>query len=147
VKYSIAIGTDHRGFALKQFILTHPFEKYEIKWHDVGTFSAQRTDYPPFAAAVCHALLTKKAEWGIVICSNGIGVSIAANRFKHIYCGLVWNVEVTRQAREDDNINVLALPAEYVTFQQALLIIDAWLNTTFKEGRYAQRLQQIDTLP
>jgi ribose 5-phosphate isomerase B len=146
MKYNIAIGADHRGFMLKEFIKSYTFQNYEIEWLDVGTFSSERTDYPLYTVAVCHAVLEKKTELGIVLCANGVGVTIAANRFKYIYCGLAWNSQVARQAREDDNSNVLALPAEYITHAESLLIINAWLTASFKKEHYQTRLNQIDSL-
>ncbi|MGC2310364.1 MAG: RpiB/LacA/LacB family sugar-phosphate isomerase [Candidatus Babeliaceae bacterium] len=147
MNYTIAIGADHRGFALKQFLIEHQFNTYMITWHDVGTFSAERTDYPPYAHAVCNMILSKQADFGVLLCGDGVGVTIAANRFKYIYCGLAWNADVARHAREDDNINVLALPADYLTPSQTLELLNAWLTASFKGGVYQRRIQEIDELP
>lgn len=141
----IAIGTDHRGYVLKEFIKTlSVLGNKNITWLDVGCFSSERCDYPPFAKAVVHKILNKEAQYGILLCGSGIGVAIVANRFKYIYAGLVWNETIARQAREDDNCNVIALPADYITPEQIHSLLEAWLTAEFKEGRYAHRLAMID---
>jgi Ribose 5-phosphate isomerase RpiB len=89
-------------------------------------------------------LFYKKADTGLLICGSGIGMAIAANRFKGIYAGVAWNPEIAQAAREDDNINMLVLPADYITHLESPAIITAWINAQFKEGRYTQRLQAID---
>lgn len=137
----ISIGADHRGFELKSFIINH-FKDYE--WVDVGTFSTDRTDYPLYAQKVCKDVLSKNSELGIVICGSGVGVSIAANRFKGIYAALCWNSQVSAHAREYDGANVLALPVNFITYDEAVDIINAWVCASFKGGRYKQRLEMMD---
>ena len=146
MRYRIAVGADHRGFVLKQQLLTQTeFEGVSVEWHDVGTFSPERTDYPLFTHRVVKRILQQEADLGILLCGSGIGVSIAANRFKTIYAGLVWNEQVARAAKEDDNVNVLVIPADYLTSEQALACITAWLTSSFKEGRYQERLDMVDS--
>ena len=137
----ISIGADHRGFQLKSEIIKH-FSGYS--WLDVGTNSSERIDYPIPARDLCHNIIEKKSELGILICGSGIGVTIAANRFKRIYAGLCWNEDVARVAKQDDGINVLVLPADFLSSQQAFSIITTWLTTEFKGGVYQQRLHMID---
>ncbi len=140
----IAIGTDHRGYKLKnKLIEKSTIGSHEINWIDVGTNSSERTDYPLYARKVVE-LLNKEADLGILLCGSGIGIAIAANRYKGIYAGLVWNETLARVAKEHDNVNVLVLPADYISDQQAIVMIDAWLSTPFKGGRYQERLEQID---
>jgi ribose 5-phosphate isomerase B len=137
----IAIGTDHRGFQHKEFIIKN---MSEVTWFDQGCFSTQRCDYPPFAKAVVQLVLQEKVEYGVLLCGSGIGMSIAANRFKGIYAGLVWNPEVARMAREDDNVNILVLPADFISYQQAVICIRSWLDASFKGERYQERLAMLD---
>ncbi len=137
----ICIGSDHRGFELKENIIEF-YKNYE--WIDVGTDSSEVTDYPLYAQAVCAAILEKKVDSGILLCGSGIGISIAANRFKGIYAALCWSPEVARLAKEDDNVNVLVLPADFISLSQAVSCIDIWQKTAFKGGRYAKRLNLID---
>ena len=138
----ISIGADHRGYRLKAAIIKY-FTTYT--WSDVGTDSEERTDYPLFAQKVCNDVRTGKVQLGILLCGSGVGITIAANRFKGIYAGLCWNADVARMAREDDGINILVLPADFMTDQQAFSIITAWLNASFKEGIYQKRLEMIDS--
>ena len=138
---NIAIGADHRGYALKQAIQT---ELALITWHDMGTHSLERSDYPLYAHAVVKELLTGKVAAGVLICGTGVGMSIAANRHTGIYAALVWSVEIARRAKEEDYANVLVIPADYVTSAQAVEMIKAWLKAQHKEGRYKERIISID---
>lgn len=137
----ISIGADHRGYALKQVIIEH-FREYQFL--DVGSFSSERTDYPVFAQKVCDDVLSCHAEVGILICGSGVGMSIAANRFKKIYAGLCWSPEVAQAAKAHDGINVLVVPANFVTESVAREIVSTWLTTPFAGGRYAERLCIMD---
>ncbi len=137
----ITIGSDHRGFELKLKII----KKFtDIEWLDVGTDSQDRTDYPIFAKKVCNNILDGKTGLGILICGSGVGMSIAANRFENIYAALCWDERVAESAKADDNANVLVLPSDFVSDDQAFSIIKTWLSTEFKEGDYQKRLGIID---
>lgn len=137
----IAIGSDHRGFDLKQKLITaHP----EYAWLDVGCYGHERVDYPDFAHKVCTAMFTKQATHGILLCGTGVGMSIAANRYAGMYAALCWNETVAREAKEDDNANILVLPSDFVDAAQASAIIKAWLSATFKGGNYQQRIDKIE---
>jgi ribose 5-phosphate isomerase B len=137
----ISIGADHRGFALKQELIKH---FHDTTWLDVGTFDTSRTHYPIFARRVCESVLSQEVDAGILICGSGVGASIAANRHKKIYAALCWNKTVARVAREHDGSNVLVLPADFVSEQEAFAICDAWLSASFKGGVYQDRLTMID---
>jgi len=141
---TIIIGSDHRGFALKEAIKKH-FASHT--WRDVGTDNeSDRVDYPVFAEKVCRGLLNKEADLGILLCGSGIGVSIAANRFPGIYAALCWSPEVAASAREHDKANVLALGADFITESVALGSVQAWLEAEFLGGRYEKRLEMVDAL-
>jgi len=142
---TLALGTDHRGFLLKQFLLQQTqFNNEPIVWLDLGCYSLERTDYPLYAHAVVKALYEKKAQMGILLCANGVGMSIAANRFKGIYAALAWNPLIAQTSREDDNSNILCLPSDYITEHETILVISTWLKGMFKKGRYGERLNMID---
>ena len=145
MRYRIALGADHRGFHLKQQVLEkNLFGTVQVEWIDVGTNSTERTDYPVYTHRVVQHILDQKVDLGILICGSGIGVSIAANRFKRIYAGLVWNAEIAQVAKEDDNINILVIPADYLSFEHMVECITRWLTSSFKEGRYLSRLKMND---
>jgi ribose 5-phosphate isomerase B len=144
---SIAIGADHRGFLYKRALMqsTHiPDTMLSFNWHDVGTFSDERSDYPEFAQAAIELIAQGVVSQAVLICGTGIGMAIAANRMPYMYAGVAWNEDVARRAREDDNVNVLVLPADYITVEMMHACFKAWLTATFKGERYAQRLQKID---
>src|SRR5882724_13611533 len=96
----IAIGTDHRGFLHKEYIQQ---QCTQVQWVDVGTHNDQRTDYPFYAARVVDLMLSGEVEYGVLLCSTGIGMAIAANRHSSIYAAVVWNEEIARQAKAEDN--------------------------------------------
>ncbi len=137
----IAIGADHKGFMYKDYIKYHCAE-YE--WIDVGTFDTSRTDYPIYAKKVVHLFLSKSVECGVLLCSSGIGMAIAANRYPTVYAAVVWNQVIAQQAKAEDNINILVLPSDFVTCEEAIAIIQVWIYAKFKENRYKQRLLMID---
>lgn len=141
----IAIGSDHRGYLHKAVIQQGvTFETKRIEWIDVGCFSAERTDYPPFAYDVVQAMKSKRADAGILLCGSGVGMAVAANRFEKIYAALVWDMQMATRAKEEDNANILSLPADYITPEQAIEIVIVWLNAEFLGGRYQKRIAMID---
>lgn len=143
----IYIGADHNGFELKQHVHAYLLEH----GHDVVDKGDERfdqdDDFPKYAALVANAVLADDESRGIVICGSGQGVCIAANRFNGIRASLAWNEDTAFEARDDDDSNVLCLPARQITFEQAREIIDTWLHTPFSgAARYKRRNQQLDQL-
>ena len=142
----IAIGADHRGYELKEALKQHTkFNKYSVEWIDCGACDNKRSDYPIFVSAVCKQLVQGNAERGILICSTGVGMSIAANRFKNIYAALVWNDDIARASRQEDNANVLVFAADFTSLEQMISMITVWLEAEFKGGRYQERLDMFDS--
>ncbi len=137
----IFIGADHRGYKLKQELVAR---LATYAWLDVGAINDERSDYPDFAAAVCSGILAGEAELGILLCGSGVGMSIAANRFAGIYAALCWQPELARMAREDDGSNILVLPADFMTAEQAESVVKSWLAAHFKGGRYQERLDRLE---
>ncbi len=152
----ISIGSDHRGFALKKFIkeqfLQHQKEffgdNFSLEWVDVGVDNGDSTDYPVYAKKVCYSVLEKKADFGILICGSGIGMSIAANRYKKIYAALCWSPEIAKAARHDDGANVLVLSSNYTSKENSVEIvktmINEWKTAESLGARYQKRLDMID---
>ena len=137
----IAIGADHRGFAHKESI-KQAFA--DVEWIDVGAYNDERSDYPLFARKVVQAMQDKRAVCGILLCGTGVGMAVTANRHNQIYAALVWNEEIARQSKSHDNANILVLPSDYVSPDQAVAMIRVWLATEFLTGRYAERINMID---
>jgi ribose 5-phosphate isomerase B len=144
----LVIGSDHRGFHFK-LVLQEQIKEFNgtpIEWLDAGAFDAERTDYPIYAAKVCEEILEGNADAGILICGSGIGMSIAANRFKGIYAGLAWNETSAHLAKEHDGSNVLVLPSDFISLHDAVSMVHAWMGAKFLGGRYEKRLEMIDKL-
>ncbi len=137
----IAIGADHRGFAHKESI-KQAFA--DVEWIDVGAYNDERSDYPLFARKVVQAMQDKRAVCGILLCGTGVGMAVTANRHNQIYAALVWNEEIARQSKSHDNANILVLPSDYISPDQAVAMIRVWLATEFLVGRYAERINMID---
>lgn len=141
----LALGSDHAGYALKQKVMEHLKEKgYEYK--DYGTYSEASCDYPDFAEAVSQAVIKGEAEYGILICGTGIGISIAANRHPKIraaLCGDCFSAEATRQ---HNDANILALGARVTAEGLAMKIVDTFLSTPFSNGEnHIRRIKKMET--
>ena len=134
----IAIGGDHGGFDLKELIITHLKEEgYEV--NDLGTYSKDSCDYPVFGHAVAKAVAAKEADFGIVICTTGIGISIAANKVPGIRAALCTNELMAKMTRLHNDANVLALGANIVGPGLAIAITDTFLKGEFSGGERHQR--------
>ena len=140
----LAIGSDHGGFALKQAIAKH-LESRGLEYRDYGTYSEASCDYPDFGRAVAEAVAAGEAEYGIIICGTGIGISITANKVPGIraaLCGDCFSAEATRS---HNDANVLALGARVVGEGLALKIVDTFLDTPFSnDERHIRRISQIE---
>lgn len=144
----IVIGADHHGFHLKEAIIECLVETpthQSINWVDVGCFSDVVCEYPEQAKLAVDMMREGQAELGILLCGTGIGMAIAANRFAGIYSGVAWDEEIARLSRQHDNVNILVLPADYLTIGQATAIINAWLGASFLGERHQKRLEQLDS--
>ena len=139
----IAIASDHKGYHLKTSLITYLQKKgYEVL--DLGTDSVLSTDYPKYAFKLGEAIQKKEADYGIVICGTGIGISIACNKVKGIRCAKVDNVKEAKLTRQDNDSNVLALNGSIMTFR-AKDIVDVFFKTSFSnEERHIRRLQMIE---
>lgn len=140
---SIAIGSDHAGFELKQLIITYLKDK-KINVSDKGTFSEDRADYPDYGHAVAIEVTENKAELGILMCGSGNGINMSANKHKGIRAALCWNAEIAALAKQHNNANILVLPARYISKEEAFKCVDAFLNEKFEGGRHQQRIEKID---
>lgn len=139
----IALGADHGGFALKEIVKKH-LENKGFEVLDKGCYSAESVDYPIYAKDVANSILKKEADYGILICGTGIGISIAANRFKGIRAALCSNTTMAKLTREHNNANILALGARIIGDVLALEIVDEFLKTEFLDGRHLTRIQAIE---
>ncbi|MFN9083393.1 MAG: ribose 5-phosphate isomerase B [Acidobacteriota bacterium] len=141
----IAIGSDHAGFELKEQLReTLRAAGYEVA--DLGTASTDSTDYPDYAAAVARAVRDGQADKGILVCSSGVGMSIAANKIKGIRAALGTNPEEVSFVRRHNDANVLAIGAKYTGAALAGELVNLFLTTEFEGGRHQRRLDKIKVL-
>ncbi len=138
----IAIASDHAGFALKEQLR----EKLAAEGHEVqdfGTTDTESTDYPDYASLVGHEVAGGRADRGVLVCSTGIGMSIAANKVEGVRAALVMNEDAARLTREHNDANVIALAALFTGPAEAAPLVDMFLKTEFEGGRHARRVAKI----
>lgn len=140
----IALGSDHGGYDLKIKIKNYLEEKgYECK--DYGCYDKSSCDYPEFGKAAAQAVASGECEKGIVVCTTGIGISIAANKIKGIRCALCTDAYLAKMTRLHNDANVLALGGGYLGDNLAYEIVDTFLNTEFSQGEnHIRRIGKID---
>ena len=139
----IAIGCDHGALTLKNKVLSHlEAQGHEVK--DFGTYTAASCDYPEFAGAAAKAVASGECEKGIVLCTTGIGVSIAANKVDGIRCALLSDVWSAKMTRLHNDTNMMAVGAGVVGENLALEIVDTWLGTEFSgDERHQRRINKL----
>lgn len=138
----ISIGSDHAGFELKEFIKNQLNEKdYDVL--DRGTMSSESTDYPEYAHSVAEDVESQRVELGIVICGSANGVAMTANKHAGIRCAICWRKDIAELARQHNDANVLALPARFISKEEALDITEAFLEGEFEGGRHLRRVNKI----
>ncbi len=142
----IAIGCDHGALALKNKLVSH-LEKRGFEVKDFGTYTLDSCDYPDFAGAAAKAVASGECSRGIVLCTTGIGVSIAANKVKGIRCALLSDLMSARLTREHNDTNMMAIGAAVVGEGLALEIVDTWLDTEFSHNeRHQRRIDKVMAL-
>ena len=142
----IAIGCDHGAFDLKNAVVKHLQGKgYEVC--DFGCYSLDSCDYPDYAKAAAEAVASGECEKGIVLCTTGIGISIAANKVKGIRCALLSDPLSARMTREHNDTNMMAMGAGIVGKNLALEIVDTWIGTEFSgEAKHQRRIDKVMAL-
>ena len=139
----IALGCDHGGYELKEKVKSHLEKKgYEVL--DLGCHSTESVNYPVYGKAVGEAVVKKEADYGVVICGTGIGISIAANKVKGVRAALCMNTTMARLTREHNDANVLAFGARMVGDVLALEMVDTFLTTAFEGGRHVARVEMLE---
>ncbi|MFA6430933.1 MAG: ribose 5-phosphate isomerase B [Candidatus Margulisiibacteriota bacterium] len=140
----IAFGSDHGGYELKETLKKYLVEKgHTIK--DFGTNSLDSCDYPDFAFPVAESVAKKEFDRGVLVCGSGVGVTITANRVKGIRAVNAYDDYSARQSREHGDSNVLCLGGKTIKKDDALKILDTWLNTPFSgDERHLRRIKKMD---
>jgi ribose 5-phosphate isomerase B len=138
----ISIGNDHAGPEYKKAIV----KMLEAKGYAVtnyGTDSVDSVDYPDFGHPVATDVETGKADFGIVICGSGNGIAMTVNKHAGVRAGLCWTKEIAYLTRLHNDANVVSIPARFTSIEQALEIVDTFLNTAFEGGRHQNRVNKI----
>jgi ribose 5-phosphate isomerase B len=139
----ILIASDHAGFALKEK-LEQALGALGFDVQDLGTNSAESTDYADYAHPLAQKVSDGEATRGVLLCGTGLGMSYTANRYPHVRAAVAWTPEVAKLAREHNDANVLVLPARFVTDAEGVEILKTWLDTPFEGGRHARRVEKIE---
>ncbi len=146
----IFLGADHAGYELKNIVAEHLRHEDDCDVEDLGAKTLDEDDdYPRYAYSVASRLLGEEdgAALGILLCGSGQGMSMAANRVNGVRAALAWNEDSARAAREDDNANVLVIPARFVDTDETLAMVEAWLKAEFKsDPKYQRRLDELEQL-
>ena len=139
----VAIGSDHGGFQYKEKIIDY-LKARNIPYVDLGTHTPEACDYPEIARAVCERVISGKSNRGILVCGTGIGMQIAANRFKGIRAACPQNCYCARMSRAHNDSNILTLGQRVLGVDAAIEILNVWLNTEFEGGRHQERIDMLD---
>lgn len=142
-RVTVALGADHGGFALKEALKQH-LESNHVSLADFGTQSAEPSDYTDFAQAVAQSVMQHRAEFGVLICTTGVGMSMAANKIPGIRAALVANESTAELARRHNNANVLCLAGKTTPPETALRILDSFLSARFEGGRHERRINKME---
>ena len=141
----IALGCDHSGYDLKQHVIK-VLERLGHEAEDFGCFSKESCDYPDFGAAAAKAVAAGKCDRGIVICTTGIGISIAANKVKGVRCAHCADCLQAEMTRRHNDANMMAIGAGFTGPNMAERMVEAFLSTEFEGGRHARRVEKMMAL-
>ena len=138
----IGIACDHAAYDLKLFLVGYLSTKgFEVK--DFGTYSEESCDYPDFAHALGEAIDNGELERGVALCGSGEGISMTLNKHQSVRAALCWIPEIAKLSRQHNNSNVLSMPARFITNDEALEMLNVWLETEFEGGRHQRRLDKM----
>ena len=138
----IALGADHAGYGLKNALISM-LKNDGYKIDNFGTDSSDSVDYPDYSRPVVNSVSSGEANYGILVCGTGIGMSMAANHHPSIRAALCFNEEQARLTREHNDANILCLGAREISFEQAQVVVKKFLTTGFAGGRHARRIAKI----
>ena len=139
---TISIGNDHAGPDYK-FAIIEYLESKGISVNNHGTDSVDSVDYPDFVHPVAKDVMSKAADFGILICGSANGVAMTANKYQEIRAGICWTKEIVELIRQHNNANILCIPARFTAIPQAIKMVDTFLNTEFEGGRHQRRVDKI----
>mgnify|MGYP003300474964 CR=1 FL=1 len=137
----LGIACDHAGYEMKEFLVGYLAAKgYEMT--AFGTHSEESIDYPDFGHALAEAIENGELKRGIGLCGSGEGMAMTLNKHQSIRAGLCWKAEIAALTRQHNDANVVVLPARFISNDEAIAIVDAFLNTEFEGGRHGRRVEK-----
>ena len=139
---TISIGNDHAGVDLKNHIVKY-LNSRGFTIIDKGTNTDKSVDYPDFIHPVSKEIEEEKSNIGIIICGSGNGAAMTANKRKTIRAALCWNNEITKLARQHNDANILSIPSRFISKEEAIKIVETFINTDFEGGRHQRRIGKI----
>jgi len=138
----IGLSSDHAGFDLKEFV-KQILDSKGIAYKDFGTNSRESCDYPDFAHPLAEAVESGAVDCGIGICSSGNGIAMTLNKHPKIRAAICWDNEIARLARAHNDANILVMPGRFISHEEALRVVETFLNTSFEGGRHLRRINKI----
>ena len=141
---TVAIGADHGGYELKEFLKKYLRDR-GVSFTDFGAYSKESTDYPDYAHLVAETVASRKAEYGLLVCTTGIGMSITANKVPGVRAAMVCDTESAALTRAHNNANVLCLSGKFTQPDDARRMLDIFLSTQFEGGRHERRVNKMET--
>jgi len=138
----IAIASDHAGVEYKTQLVNY-LKKKGVDVKDFGPMNENRVDYPDYAHPVAKAVEKKEVDLGILLCGSGNGINMSANKHQAVRSALCWKKEIAELARLHNNANVLAMPARFISYEEAQEIAAVFLATEFEGGRHERRVNKI----
>lgn len=138
----IGLACDHAAYELKEYLKTM-LDSKGIEYKDFGCFSSESVDYPDFAHPLAEAVESGECYPGIAMCGTGNGISMTLNKHQGIRAALCWNEEIARLARQHNDANILSMPARFISKEEAVKIMEAFLSSDFEGGRHERRIKKI----
>lgn len=138
----IGLACDHAAYELKEYLKT-VLDSKGIEYKDFGCFSSESVDYPDFAHPLAEAVENGECYPGIAMCGTGNGISMTLNKHQGIRAALCWNEEIARLARQHNDANILSMPARFISKEEAVKIMEAFLSSDFEGGRHERRIKKI----
>lgn len=138
----IALASDHAGFERKQ-VIANFLKEQGIEFKDFGAYSAESSDYPDYAHPMAKAVEDGEFELGVSLCGSGNGISMTSNKHQNIRSAICWKPEIAALARLHNDANICALPARFITDDEAIMIVKTFLSTDFEGGRHLRRINKM----
>ena len=139
----IPIASDHAGFELKER-LRETLRELGFEVEDVGTYSSASTDYADYAHPLAEEISSGEVKRGVLLCGTGLGMSYVANRYEGVRAAVAWTPEIAALSRKHNDANILVLPARFLGNEDAIAILETFLNTQFEGGRHERRIEKIE---